>query len=45
MDEQIKRDDNRVTVAAAVTDDADLDIIQLRVDPTTKRVLCDLIIE
>ena len=38
-DEIIKRDDNRITVLAGVTDDASLDIKMLRVDPTTKRLL------
>lgn len=34
--EIIKRDDNRVTVLAGVTDDANQDITMFRVDPTTK---------
>lgn len=38
-DEIIKRDDNRITVLAGVTDDANLEIKMLRVDPTTKRLL------
>jgi len=36
--ETIKRDDNRVTVLAGVTDDASEDVTMLRVDPTTKRL-------
>ncbi len=39
MDEILKRDQNHVTVLAGVTDDADQDIMMLRVDPTTKRLL------
>jgi len=38
-DEIIKRDQNYVTVLAGVTDDSDLDIQMLRVDPITKRLL------
>ncbi len=38
-DEIIKRDQNFVTVLAGVTDDSDLDIQMLRVDPITKRLL------
>ncbi len=37
-DEINKRDENRVTTVAGVTDDAGLDITQLRLDPTTKRL-------
>ena len=33
-----KRDSNRITTIAGVTDDASLDITQLRLDPTTKRL-------
>lgn len=36
--ENLKRDANRVTTVAGVTDDVSLDITQLRVDPTTKRL-------
>lgn len=36
-----KRDANRVTVMTAVTDDENLDISQLRVDPITKRLKVD----
>lgn len=39
MDEIILRDQNRVTVLAGVTDDSDQDIVMLRVDPITKRLL------
>ncbi len=39
MDEIIKRDQNFVTVLAGVTNDSDQDIIMLRVDPITKRLL------
>mgnify|MGYP003508075214 CR=1 FL=1 len=39
VDEIIKRDQNYVTVLAGVTDDSDLDIQMLRVDPITKRLL------
>jgi hypothetical protein len=39
MDEILKRDQNRVTVLAGVTDDADLDIVMLRVDPVSKKLL------
>lgn len=37
--EILARDVNRTTVAGAVTDDANLEIKALRVDPTTKRLL------
>jgi len=37
-DEIIKRDQNRVTVSGAVTDDANTEVKQLRVDPTTLRL-------
>lgn len=37
-DEQLKRDPNHQPVMGAVTDDAAKDVVQLRVDPTTKRV-------
>lgn len=36
-----KRDANYITVMTGVTDDASLDISQLRVDPTTKRLKVD----
>lgn len=39
MDEVLKRDQNRVTVLAGVTDDANQNIQMLRVDPSTKRLL------
>ena len=35
-DEIAKRDENDITVGLAVTDDAAQDIVQIRVDPTTK---------
>lgn len=38
-DEVLKRDQNFVTVLAGVSDDVDKDIIMLRVDPITKRLL------
>ena len=38
-DEVLKRDENRVTVSAGVTNDADLDITALRMDPTSKELL------
>lgn len=44
-DEILKRDDNRVTVSAGVSDDSDTDIIQLRVDPLTKRLLVDGVVD
>ena len=39
MDEVLKRDQNRVTVLAGVTDDSSELITMLRVDPITKRLL------
>jgi len=39
--ENLKRDSNFVTVMGAVTDDSDLDITQVRVNPTTKRLLVE----
>jgi len=39
--EVAQRDLNRITVLLGVGDDADLEIIQIRVDPTTKRLLVD----
>ena len=41
-DEIIKSDANRVNVAAGVTNDANQDIVQLRVSPTNKRLLVDI---
>lgn len=38
-DEVLKRDQNHVTVAGAVTNDADLEVTMLRVDPVTGYVL------
>lgn len=38
-DEILKRDQNHITVLAGITDDADQDIVMLRVDPITKRLL------
>ena len=38
-DEILKRDVNRITVLGAITNDADQDIVMLRVDPITKRLL------
>jgi hypothetical protein len=40
-----QRDLNRITVLLGVGDDADLEIIQIRVDPTTKRLLVDSLTE
>lgn len=45
VDEVSKRDLNRITVLLGVGDDADLEIIQLRVDPTSKRLLVDALTE
>ncbi len=39
MDEILKRDQNRITVLAGVTNDSAQDITMLRVDPITKRLL------
>lgn len=38
-DEILKRDQNHITVLAGITDDVDQDIVMLRVDPITKRLL------
>lgn len=38
-DEVLKRDQNHITVLGGVTDDADQDIVMLRVDPISKRLL------
>lgn len=40
--EVIDRDQNYRTVGAGVTNDADLDITMLRVDPVTNYLLCDV---
>ena len=40
-DEIIKSDANRVNVAAGVTNDANQDIVQLRVDPHSKKLLVE----
>ena len=37
-DERAKRDVNRKTVIMGVTDDASLELVMVRVDPTTKRL-------
>jgi hypothetical protein len=37
--EILKRDQNRVTVIAGITDDSDQDIVMVRQDPITKEVL------
>jgi hypothetical protein len=42
--ELLKYDENARGVTAAVTDDASTDIVQLRVDPVTKRLKVDAII-
>lgn len=39
MDEILKRDQNFITVLGGVTNDVDQDIIMLRVDPVTRRLL------
>lgn len=39
MDEILKRDQNHVTVLGGITNDSDQDIVMLRVDPITKRLL------
>lgn len=39
MDEILKRDQNRITVLGAVTNDVNENIMMLRVDPVTKRLL------
>lgn len=44
MSEVLKRDENHVTVVGAVTDDVSKDIIMLRVDPATYRLLVDAVI-
>lgn len=38
-DEIIERDDNRIPVSAGVTNDANTEIVMLRVDPTTKALI------
>lgn len=40
--EIISRDQNHVTVGAAITDDTDQDVTMLRVDPITKYLLIDI---
>jgi hypothetical protein len=42
MNETLLRDSNHVTVAGAVTNDSDLDVTMLRVDPITKYLLCNI---
>lgn len=42
MSEIIKRDQNHITVGAAVTNDLSLDITMLRVDPVTKYLLATI---
>lgn len=39
VDEVLKRDQNRITVLGGITDDSNQDIVMLRVDPVTKRLL------
>lgn len=39
MDEVLKRDQNHITVLGGITDDSNQDIVMLRVDPVTKRLL------
>lgn len=43
MDEVIKREQNYKTVGAGVTEDANKDIVMLRVDPVTKYLLAKII--
>ena len=40
--EILKRDENHVTVGAGVSNDADQDILMLRVDPVTGYLLADI---
>lgn len=42
MSEILLRDQNHITVGAAVTNDANLDITMLRVDPVTKYLLVNI---
>ena len=42
MSEVLKRDENRKTVAGAITNDSSQDIEMLRIDPVTKYLLVDL---
>ena len=37
-DEILRRDQNRITVLAGITDDADQDIVMFRIDPISKRL-------
>lgn len=39
VSEILKRDQNHVTVLGGVTNDSDMDVTMLRVDPITKRLL------
>lgn len=41
-DEILKRDENHVTVGAGVTNDADLEVTMLRVDPVTGYLLVNI---
>ena len=41
MDEISKRDNNRVTAMLGVGNDSDLELITLRIDPITKRLLVE----
>ncbi len=41
--EILKRDENHVTVSAAVTNDANQEVTMLRVDPATKYLLVEII--
>ena len=40
--EIIKRDENRATVGAGVSNDADKDVLMIRMDAVSNRVLCDI---
>ncbi len=42
MSEILKRDENFVTVAGAVTDDTDKEVTMVRMDPVTNRVLASV---
>lgn len=43
MDEVLKRDQNHITVLGGITDDSNQNIMMLRVDPATKRLLVSAI--
>lgn len=41
MDERLKKDANYYPVVGGLTDDANLEIVSFRVNPTTKRLIVD----